>query len=340
MGNTQQKIPQRSKSKVPQVEAIYYQSHFIVQFCKHNPDFVKELISDLFPLHLDIFGRHEETTPLLSEWNVMLAAAITEKDNLFFAIQVQSKLKFVYEIAVDEENFFDEKLKVKTDNLFNKIFDIVERKKLLFETDGDHVLFWLAHWLLCQAEAGSPSLRTPLRQIVDDLPPTMLRELWSELPELEQTLIMKNQETYYRSKGIFDRYKHQFESLEVFMKTQLFKTLPQPAMFDFRAFNIYEDVDHYEKMAVKAFKEHIKNYTERMKNALKENGFKQNKEENYSQTEWLVLWNCGIKSKEEILRDINSDGDESTINAAFRKLGKYGLPVRKQNKKNLERKKV
>ncbi len=78
-----------------------------------------------------------------------------------------------------------------------------------------------------------------------------------------------------------------------------------------------------------------------MTNALNENGFKRNKLDDYSQTEWLVLWNKGIKSKKQILEDADIDGtgiDDSTINKAFRKLKKYGLPVRKQKGKNLRRK--
>jgi len=239
--------------------------------------------------------------------------------------------------TINYQEFPQKNLKVKTDILLDKFISIIKRHNLFFGNDDEYIESWLIHSLLCQVEAGIPCLITPMRQIVYELPFEMLEKLWRELPELEQNLIMKNTETKYKELGYFHVLKHQFESLDAFM-SQPFKTLPPPTMFDFRQYNIYEDMENYEKMAVKAFKEHIKSYTKRIDKSFKENAFKRNKTDDYSQTEWLVLWNKGIKNKEDILKDIGSGGDESTINTAFRKFKKHGLPVRKQDKKNLRKK--
>lgn len=341
----EQKNPQRSRWKIPQVETFNYQFHFLNHFSQHTPEFINEMKNDLFPLYLDIFGRHEETTPLLSEHNWMLAVAVAEKNHLLFAMKVQSKLNFVYE-ASNQQGFPEETLKNKTDILLDKIIDIIKRHNLFFGGDDENTPLWLAHSVLCQVEAGTPYLIIPLTKIVYELPFQMLEDLWRELPELEQTLIMKNQESYFKEMGDFHFFKHYFESLDIFMKTYPFKTLPQPMMFDFRAYSIYEDVENYEKAAVKAFKEHIKNYTRRMSNALDENGFKRNKTDDYSQTEWLVIWN---KHKVEYLWEIIPHipefsevklSDEIQIKSitdrlrkAFIKFKKFGLPIRPFGKK-------
>ena len=347
----EQKIPQRTRWKFPPVETFNYQFHFLKHFTKYNPEFIREMETELFPLHLDIFGRHEKTTPTLSEYNLMIAAMIAEKDYLTFSLQIATKLKvFDYDVR-NQEDFSKEKLKNKTDILLDKITSSIKRHNLFFGSDDEDIPLWLTHSVLCQVEAGIPYLITPMRQIFA-LPQKMLEDLWRELPELEQTLIMKNQETYYRELGIFDQYKHQFKSLDVFMKTQSFKQLPQPMMFDFREYNIFEDMENYEKMAVKAFKEHIKNYTKRMTKILDEN-FKRNNTDDYSQIEWLVIWN---KNKVEYLWeifpyitdfekvDLNNTrakkAAEDRLRKAFNKFEKFDLPVRpfgRKRKKSQQR---
>ncbi len=336
----EQKIPKRSRWKIPQVETFYYQFHFLNYFSKHNPEFIREMETDLFPLYLEIFGKHEETTPLLSEYNWLLIPAIVEKDYLRFAMNVETKLSVFNKETINYQEFPKKNLKVKTDILLDKIISIIKRHNLFFGNDDEYIESWLIHSLLCQVEAGMPYLITPMRQIVYELPFKMLEKLWRELPEIEQILFMKSHETYYKQLSPYNSRKKHFESLDIFMANYPYKTLPAAPMFAFREYNIYEDVENYEKIAVKAFKEHIKNYVKRIDKSFKENGFKRNKTDDYSQTEWLVLWNKGIKNKEDILKDIGSDGDESTINTAFRKFKKHGLPVRKKNKKNLEDKKT
>jgi hypothetical protein len=337
----EQKILQRSRWKIPLVETFNYQFHFLIQFCKHNPEFVRELVDDLFPLHLDIFGKHEKTTPLLSEYNWLLTPGIAGKDYFWFFCAVETKLKvFNYEVT-NQETFSSENLRIKTDILLDKIISVIERYNLFFGNANEYIDQWLIHWLLCQIEAGTPSLMSPIKQIVFELPFKMLEGLWRELPELEQTLIMKNTETKFKAQGLFRHHKHHFESLDVFMKTFPFKHLPPPMMFDFRHYNIYEDMENYEKMAVKAFKEHIKNYTRRITNAFNENGFKRNNTDDYSRTEWLVIWN---KHKVEFLweilpyipdfQDVNANNEdesrkaENSLEKAFKKFEKFELPIR------------
>jgi hypothetical protein len=325
---------QRSQWKIPVVEAFLYQIHFCNYFNKHNPDFNQEMASDLLPLHFVIFGKHEKTTPSSSEYNWMLSKTIIEKAYLEFFLQIEIKLKTFNFNVINQKDFSKEKLRINTDMLLDKIISIIKRHNLFFGNDDKYIEPWLVHSILCQIEAGIPYITTALRQIFNDLPIDILSKLWQELPELERIYYMKNQEDSYRELGVFDEFKEKFDSVDIFMKTYPFQTLPPPRMFKFRPYNIYENTKNYEKVAVNAFKEHIKNYISRMTNALEQNGFKQNRKENYDQTEWLVLWNSGIKSKQDILIDIGSNGDEGTINRAFRKLKKYGLPVRKRNGKN------
>lgn len=334
----EQKIPQRTKWKFPPVETFNYQFHFLNHFTKYNPESIREMETDLFPLHLDIFGRHEKTTPTLSEHNLMLAVAIAQRDYGLFFVQVQGKLKIVYDV-VSQAGFSEENLRIKTDTLLDKINSIIKRHNLFFGSDDEDIPLWLTHSMLCQVEAGIPYLITPGRQIFA-LPPKMLEELWRELPEVEQVLLMRAQETYYRQEGILKLYEHQLKSLDNFMKTFPFKTLPPAPMFGFREYNIFEDMENYEKMAVKAFKEHIKSYTKRMNNTLNE-CFKRNNTDDYSQTEWLVIWNKHkVKYLWEIFPHItdfekvnlkNTSAKktaEDRLRKAFNKFEKYDLPVR------------
>lgn len=230
----EQKILKRSKWKIPLLENLYYQSNFIVNFCKHNPEFIRELENDLFPLHLNIFGRHEKTTLSLWQYNQMLAVAIAKKDYGLFFVQVRNKLKIVYEV-VGQASFSEENLRIKTDTLLDKINSIIKRHNLFFGSDDEDIPLWLAHWLLCQAEAGLP-LKTPSAHIVYELPFKMLRELWGELPEIEVEIIMEMEKMYYKQQGNFHHYKYLFKSLDVFMEIVLFKTLPPPRMFNFREY--------------------------------------------------------------------------------------------------------
>lgn len=335
----EQKILQRSRWKIPQVEIFYYQFYFLNYFSKYNPEFIREMETDLFPLYLDIFGRHEKTTPTLSEYNWMLAVAVAEKDHLLFAVQIQSKLKIVYE-AVNQKSLSEEELKIKTDILLNKITDVLKRHNLFFGSDDENTPFWLAHSMLCQIEAGIPYLITPIRHIVFELPFKMLEALWRELPEIEQALFMKSHETYYNGLSEYHSRKKHFESLDIFMANYPYKTLPAAPMFAFREYNIYEDIENYEKMAVEAYKQHIKNYTKRMTKTLDEN-FKRNNTDDYSQTEWLVIWNKYkfvylweifpyITDFQKV--DLNNNKAKKTaedrLRKAFNKFEMFDLPVR------------
>jgi len=334
----EQKIPQRTKWKFPPVETFNYQFNFLKYFTKHNPEFIREMETGLFPLHLDIFGRHEKTTSTLSEYNLMLAVAIAQKDYGLFFVQVPNKLKIVYDVA-NQAGVSEEILRSKTDILLDKITSIIKSHNLFFGSEDEDIPLWLAHSVLCQVEAGIPYLMTPMRQIFG-LPSKMLEELWRELPEVEQVLLMRAQEIQYKQEGSFNWHKEQFKSLDDFMKTFPFKTLPPAPMFGFREYNIFEDMENYEKMAVEAYKQHIKNYTKRMSNALNE-CFKRNKADEYCQTEWLVIWNKHtVKYLWEILPyitdfqkvDLNNTNAKiaavDRLETAFNKFEKFDLPVR------------
>lgn len=348
-----QKTLERTYWKIPQVEIFFYQFHFCNYFSKYNPEFIRELENDLMPLHLDIFGKHEQISSTLSEYNWMLTPAISKKDYLAFAEHIETKIKvFGYDL-INQKGYSFKKLKINTDNLLDKIISIIERHNLFFGNEVGNIPDWLIHSILCQIEAGIPYLITPLRQIVFELPFEMLRKLWSELPKEDIVLIMYNQENYLRKLGIFNLYKPQFESRKVFLETYLLKTLPPPPFFELRPYNIYEDINHYEKTAVTAFKQHIKNYTNRIKTAFRESKFKRNNKDDYSQTEWLVIWNKNQVTylweifsyipdfqKVSVNNDKAKRAAEDRLRKAFTKFRKYGLPVRplKRKRKNSNQK--
>ncbi|MDQ3633251.1 MAG: hypothetical protein M3405_01910 [Acidobacteriota bacterium] len=339
-------ITQRPKWKFPLVEAFIYQENFLHYFIKHNPGFWKD-VKNIYQFHFDIFGRHEQMTPRLSEHNWMLTPAISEKDYLFFSNLIETKLRVFNYDVINQNDFSKEKLKVKTDILLNKITDIIERYNLFFGSyHNTFESLWIFHLLICQIETGANQFGLPMRHLAYELPIEMLKGLYRELPELDQNLLVENQKNYYINIGDFQDKKHWFENFDTYIENFPFKTLPQPAMFDVREFNIYEDIKEYEKLAIKAFTEHIKQYTKRMSDALNEYGFKQNQKDDYSQTEWLAIWNKhGFTYLWEIFpyiedfQNIDSNNKRQKISAedrlrkAFNKFETFDLPVRPFGKK-------
>jgi hypothetical protein len=106
-------------------------------------------------------------------------------------------------------------------------------------------------------------------------------------------------------------------------------------------FDIRYDADFYEKMAIEAYARHIRSHLNEIKTALKKHGFKRNNADDYSRTEWLVIWN---KHKVEFLWEIlpyipdfqdvnaNNEGEsrkaENSLEKAFKKFEKFELPIR------------
>jgi hypothetical protein len=115
----------------------------------------------------------------------------------------------------------------------------------------------------------------------------------------------------------------------------------KPLQFEFDGWQIEYDSKDFEKTAIAAFRNYLREYITTTANQAKTDGYKLiRRKRNIGSVRWLVWWTVKRLSKEEIIERIEKErsqkkGEEtyidiSTINKAFLKFKKFGLPVRKE----------
>jgi hypothetical protein len=347
----EKKILKRSYWKIPAVEEIYYQYYFYGYFIMHNPKFVKEMQDDLIPFYFNIFGRHNEISDEVSWQNWASSNFIAERDYEGFFIQIRMKLEDSdYEVA-NEKDFTEEKLRKKCNNLLDKILEIIKRYNLSFGATEKEIPRWIIHTILGQIEATTPAFAFPPPQFT--FPREMIQELWKNMIPAQQIYLMNFRKDLIKENSSFKKNEHFFENLDVFFESPIFLINLPPPIHQFRNYDIFEDMKNYEKMAVEAYRKHIKLYLENIKSVFKKYGFKRNKKDEYTQTEWLVIWNkYSFEFLWEIITNIpefqntdsNNDDERNKVvdnlRKAFDKFKRFGLPVRPygNNRKNKKQK--
>lgn len=116
--------------------------------------------------------------------------------------------------------------------------------------------------------------------------------------------------------------------------------IPKPRPFTYEEdYWIYYPFEHYEGLAVEAYKKHLREYFAVVKETLKANGFAEHRGDQYKyeRLKWLVHWNLTQCSKDQLLQKIavetnNDEIDLSTVNKAFKKFATYELPLRRAKK--------
>jgi len=331
----------RSHWKIPAFESYAYKSHYCGFFSANNPEFSNRIQKDLFPIFQDIFGEHR-TNPALAEFEVpILAYPILEKDCESFCQSIQvlkqnSKLSF-------------EELEKKGIRFINNFHKILEEFKLFDENYGYETNEWLCYALFFTVYSGSIYLRPMPTSPYPLFSQEMLVELWEMFP-LDFRNLVKNR-AYLRHKKtgsakfnkVLDSH---FQSWETLKDTPFFPMHLPNFFLMFDSYDVFEDLQDYEKRATKFFNDALQAYLKIIQHTLKKHGYRPNKSDNYSQIEWLVIWNkyqveylweiipyIPEFSKVDPSNKIEAVNTSDKLRQAFKKCGNFGLPVRPFGKK-------
>ena len=190
---------------------------------------------------------------------------------------------------------------------------------------------------------GKPFVLNTGGHIGSQYPENMLEELWQKYSEEEwiKALELKirwqsNSEEPFDSitQRVIDRYKENIHPPRFLPPAETFQFFP---FYDI-LFCSFED---YEKVAVNAYRKHIKAYLDEIKCALQKHGFKRMKTEDYKQIHRLVIWNQHeFKYLWEIIPyipefekvDTNNERQVKSVvdvlRKSFQKFEELNLPVR------------
>jgi len=102
---------------------------------------------------------------------------------------------------------------------------------------------------------------------------------------------------------------------------------------------IFGSFDSYKEKAIESYRCHLDEYFNIIKESFEKFGYKQSRRRyDYTRVEWLVQWNIGLWSKDQILQHLANKTDKfltlDSIDKAFRKFKEYDLPVRKSGGNN------
>lgn len=300
--------------KLNQHEFLNYFSSYISFFNTLEIKFCEPLQDELIPLYLVIFGSHREPNfDLLIDLPDVLDLLKQDYGTFYHSIRRKSIIKN------------EQVLRGKCQKFATRFFQILNQFRLFDERYTDVANNWLARSLYTAICMGHPQLVMPPSMIFASFSEDLLNELWKDSSPEEW---IKAEMIRFREIGAdeadIERYKQ--KPFRPFV-------LPSAKSFQFVTYDIFLDMQQYEKMAMKAYREHIKAYLRDIQNNLKKYGWKRKKLEDYDRVHWLVLWNkFDFQYLWEIIQPIeqycNVSVNIETVRKAFNKFKKLGLPVK------------
>ncbi len=221
--------------------------------------------------------------------------------------------KECFRYLTEDSEEYRELSKLKYSNIepllqFQKEFDSLLEKFCLEEE-------WLAMSVFEAIWSGTEILKMDLRYM-DNTPEEIIIEIKNRLSE-NQTVEVEDDVNYITPKIYADI------------------TIPPLEPFFYNPpYSIDFPLKYYEKKAVEAYRQHLRNYLNILEESYKKFGYKLNRRPyDYTRLLWLVWWNIKQWTLEKILQEIGDTTgqypSQETITKAFKNFKEYDLPLRK-----------
>lgn len=300
--------------KLNQYEFLNYFSSYISFFNDLEVKFCVQMKNEIVPLYLEIFG---------SEQNYNSAQLTNISETTCLLKQESDKFyNLIYDVSVIKDK---EILQRKCKEFTVKFLQILKQYKLYDERYYESINLWLAHSVYSAARLNYAQLIIPPALIPATFSEELLDELWKDLSPQQwiEAELLRFEEIDANQSEIDYYVQNPFRP----------NVLPPAKSFQFVTYDIFLDMRQYEKMAMEAYRKHIKAYLQEIQNALKKHGWKRNKSEDYDRVHWLVLWNkFNFQYLWEIIQPIEEYCgvyvNVETVRKAFNKFKKLGLPVK------------